>query len=74
MLKDDPQIGPADLDAYVDDQLTQAQRAQVEAHLSRHPDAAARVMRDLSLRRDLRRALAAPPAPRPLLGAARRLA
>ena len=74
MLKDDPQIGPADLDAYVDDQLTQAQRAQVEAHLSRHPDAAARVMRDLSLRRDLRRALAAPSAPRPLLGAARRLA
>lgn len=74
MLKDDPQIGPADLDAYVDDQLTQAQRAQVEAHLSRHPDAAARVMRDLSLRRDLRRALAAASAPRPLLGAARRLA
>jgi len=74
MLIADPLPEPADLDAYVDDQLTEGQRAQVEAHLARNPEAAARVMRDLALRRDLRRALAAPPAPRPLLGAARRLA
>ncbi len=70
----EPQITDLDLDAYVDDQLTGAQRAEVEAHLARHPEAAARVMRDLSLRRDLRRALAPPATPRPLLGAARRLA
>jgi len=57
----------------VDGQLTDAQRSEVEAHLSRHPEAAARVMRDLALNRDLRRALAPPPMPRPLLGAARRL-
>lgn len=74
MLKDDPQIAEPDLDAYVDNQLTEAQRASVEGHLARHPDAAARVMRDLALRRDLRRALALPATPRPLLGAARRLA
>ena len=74
MLNDDPQITDLDLDAYVDDQLTGPQRSEVEAYLARHPDAAARVMRDLALRRDLRRALAAPPTPRPLLGAARRLA
>ncbi|MCG6112421.1 MAG: anti-sigma factor [Paracoccus sp.] len=74
MLKDDPQITDLDLDAYVDDQLTEAHRAAIETHLAHHPEAAARVMRDLALRRDLRRALAPPPTPRPLLGAARRLA
>lgn len=74
MLKDDPQICEPDLDAYIDDQLTEAQRALVEGHLANHPEAAARVMRDLALRRDLRRALAPPATPRPLLGAARRLA
>ncbi|WP_347140282.1 anti-sigma factor [Paracoccus sp. SSK6] len=73
MLKDDPQITDLDLDAYVDGQLADAQKSEVEAHLSRHPEAASRVMRDLSLYRDLRRALAPPPMPRPLLGAARRL-
>lgn len=73
MLKDDPQVAEPDLDAYVDDQLTEAQRALVEGHLADHPEAAARVMRDLALRRDLRRALAPPAVPRPLLGAARRL-
>jgi FtsH-binding integral membrane protein len=70
----DPQITDLDLDAYVDDQLTGPQRSEVEAYLARHPERAARVMRDLALHRDLRRALAPPPAPRPLLGAARRLA
>lgn len=74
MLNDDAQITDLDLGAYVDDQMTGPQRSGVEAYLSRHPEAAARVMRDLALRRDLRRALAPPPAPRPLLGAARRLA
>lgn len=73
MLKDSPTITEPDLDAYIDGQLTEAQRSGVEAHLARHPDVAARVMRDLALRRDLRRALAPPPVPRPLLGAARRL-
>ncbi|MDQ1902763.1 zf-HC2 domain-containing protein [Paracoccus sp. WLY502] len=73
MLNTDAQITDLDLDAYVDGQLTDAQRSEVEAHLSRHPEAAARVMRDLALNRDLRRALAPPPMPRPLLGAARRL-
>lgn len=73
MLSTDAQITDLDLDAYVDGQLTDAQRSEVEAHLSRHPEAAARVMRDLALNRDLRRALAPPPMPRPLLGAARRL-
>lgn len=69
----EPQIADLDLDAYVDDQLTGPQRSAVEAHLARHPEAAARVMHDLLLRRDLRRALAPPPAPRSLSGAARRL-
>ena len=74
MPNDEPQIAELDLDAYVDDQLTGPQRSDVEAYLARRPQAAARVMRDLALRRVLRRALAPPPAPRPLLGAARRLA
>lgn len=73
MLKDDPQISDLDLDAYVDDQLTGPQRSEVETHLARHPEAAARVMGDLRLRRDLRRALAPSTTPRPLLGVARRL-
>ena len=73
MLKHDVEVSAAELDAYVDDQLSQAERSRIEAHLARHPDAAAQVMRDLALRRDLRLALALPPTPRPLLGAARRL-
>lgn len=73
MLNTDAQITDLDLDAYVDNQLSEVQRSEVEAYLSRHPEAAARVMRDLALNRDLRRALAPPPMPRPLLGAARRL-
>ncbi len=74
MLNNDLQITDLDLDAYVDNQLTDAERAAIETHLSHHPDAAARVMRDLALRRDLCRALAPPAPPRPVLGAARRLA
>jgi anti-sigma factor RsiW len=73
MLNNDVQITDLDLEAYVDNQLSEVQRSEVEVHLSRHPEAAARVMRDLALHRDLRRALAPPPIPRPLLGAARRL-
>lgn len=46
-----------DLAAYVDDQLENGQRARIEAHLGRHPQAAAQVMQDLALRRELRLAL-----------------
>ena len=35
MLNTDAQITDLDLDAYVDGQLTDAQRSEVEAHLSR---------------------------------------
>jgi anti-sigma factor RsiW len=49
----------SDLDAYVDDQLPPRRRLQVQAHLARHPDAAARVMGDLHMRGQLRLALQA---------------
>ncbi|MFB2550213.1 anti-sigma factor family protein [Ensifer soli] len=48
----------SDLDAYVDDQLDLARRIAVEAHLSMNPEGAARVMADLSIRGELRLALA----------------
>ena len=48
-----------DLDAYIDDQLDVARRIEVEAYLSVHPDAAARVMSDMRTRDELRLALAA---------------
>jgi len=48
----------ADLDAYVDDQLDAGRRIEVEAYLSGHPEAAARVMSDLRVRDELRLALA----------------
>jgi anti-sigma factor RsiW len=51
-------ITETDLHAYVDDQLAVARRIEVEAHLSRHPDMAARVMSDLRGRDELRVALA----------------
>ena len=57
MTTRDP-ILASDLDAYVDNQLTADRRIEVEAHLSAHPDSAARVMADLSLRGQLRLALA----------------
>ncbi|MDT8854015.1 anti-sigma factor [Paracoccaceae bacterium Fryx2] len=46
-----------DLAAYVDGQVDDWQRVRVEAHLARHPEAAARVMQDLHLQRELRLAL-----------------
>jgi anti-sigma factor RsiW len=48
----------ADLDAYVDGELDVARRIQVETFLSEHPKTAAKVMADLSMRGELRLALA----------------
>ncbi len=53
-------VTDADLDAYVDDQLPIARRIEVEAHLCRDPEAAARVMADLRTRDELRLALSQP--------------
>ena len=47
-----------DLDAYVDGELDVARRIQVEAYLSENPAMAAKVMADLSLKGELRLALA----------------
>ena len=57
MITEDP-IGEVDLCAYVDDQLDPARRIEVERWLSRNPEAAARIMADLSLRDALRFGLA----------------
>ena len=56
-------VSDADLDAYIDDQLTSARRIVVEDYLARHPDLAARVMADLRGRDELRLAMTdtAPP-------------
>jgi anti-sigma factor RsiW len=54
-------ITEADLHAYIDDQLPVQRRIEVEAHLSRHPDMAARMMADLRGRDELRLALADQP-------------
>jgi anti-sigma factor RsiW len=51
-------ITEADLHAYIDDQLSVQRRIEVEAHLSRHPEMAARMMSDLRGRDELRLALA----------------
>ena len=51
-------IAEADLHAYIDDQLNVQRRIEVEAHLSRHPEMAARMMADLRGRDELRLALA----------------
>lgn len=51
-------ISDIDFDAYVDGELDAARRIAVEAHLAVHPAAAARVMADLSIRGELRMALA----------------
>jgi anti-sigma factor RsiW len=48
----------ADLDAYVDGELDVARRIQVESYLSENPATAAKVMADLSMRGELRLALA----------------
>lgn len=51
-------IQTSDLEAYIDDQLDAARRIEVEAHLSEHPEIAARVMADLAIKGELRLALA----------------
>jgi anti-sigma factor RsiW len=56
----DPVID-ADLDAYVDGELDVARRIAVENYLSSHPGTAAKIMADLSIRGELRLALAAAP-------------
>ena len=68
-------ITEADLLAYVDDQLDPTRRIEVEEHLARDPQAAARIMADLK-DRDALRLLHAAPLARPsesMLGAAVRL-
>lgn len=52
-------ITGADLDAYVDNQLDAAGRLRIEQYLAGQPEAAARVMADLSLRGTLKAAMAA---------------
>jgi len=47
-----------DLDAYVDGELPVARRVEVESYLSEHPEIAAKVMADMSIRGELRMALA----------------
>ena len=69
-------ITATDLHAFVDDQLEMARRIEVEDYLSRHPDAAARVMADMRTRDALRLVLGVPPAGHPsmqVFDAARRL-
>jgi anti-sigma factor RsiW len=55
-------IQQSDLDAYVDHQLDAGHCAAVEAYLSKNPAAAAQVMADLSLRRELQMAFPEYPA------------
>ncbi|WP_262272708.1 anti-sigma factor family protein [Microvirga yunnanensis] len=57
-------ITETDLLAYVDEQLDAARRIEVEEHLARDPEAAARIMADLK-DRDALRLLHGPPLPRP---------
>jgi anti-sigma factor RsiW len=70
-------ITETDLHAFVDDQLDVARRIEVEDHLARHPEIAARVMSDLRTRDALRLTLGSgSPVLRPserVLDAARRL-
>lgn len=54
-----------DLEAYVDGQLDPQRRFEVEDHLARNPDAAARVMADMRARDAVRLLAAAPLAPPP---------
>jgi anti-sigma factor RsiW len=68
-------ITEGDVLAYVDDQLDPARRIDVEEHLARDPEAAARIMADLK-DRDTLRLIHAAPLPRPaeaMIGAAVRL-
>jgi anti-sigma factor RsiW len=66
-------VTEAELHAYVDGQLDTAGRVEVEAHLQRHPEAAARVMAWLRLRDEVRLFLADDEAPPATVGLARRL-
>jgi anti-sigma factor RsiW len=69
-------ITEADLHAFIDDQLQTERRFDVEDHLSRHPDIAARVIADLRTRDALRLAFGQAPTSRPVervFEAARRL-
>lgn len=68
-------ITEADLSAYVDGELDAMRRVEVEAHLARHPEDAARVMADLRDRDALREAFApqAGPTPGRLVDHARRV-
>lgn len=59
MKTNDP-IVDFDLDAYVDGQLDLPRRIEVETYLSTHPAIAAKVMADLSIKGELRLALAGP--------------
>ncbi|WP_337267190.1 anti-sigma factor family protein [Oryzifoliimicrobium ureilyticus] len=51
-------IADADLHAYVDGELEVTRRVEVESYLSQHPEIAAKVMADLSMKGELRLALA----------------
>lgn len=67
---DDDRITELDLMAFVDDQVDDARRMEIEAWLAGHPAEAARVMRDLSDRTALKLALAPTAvAPSPALAA-----
>jgi anti-sigma factor RsiW len=68
-------VSEAELNAFVDGQLDPVGCVEVQDFLARHPDLAARVMADLSMRESLRLAIPSPVAPpRPeTLAAARRL-
>jgi anti-sigma factor RsiW len=59
-MKPNNEITDVDLNAYVDEQLDPARRAEVESYLAEHQEAAALVMQDLSLRANLRIALGVP--------------
>jgi anti-sigma factor RsiW len=52
-MRTDP-VSAFELDAYLDGELDLPRRLAVEEHLARHPEAAARVLADLSLRTALR--------------------
>jgi anti-sigma factor RsiW len=69
-------ITEADLHAFVDDQLDMARRLEVEDHLARHPEVAARIMADMRARDALALMFGGRPErrpPLPVLAAARRL-
>jgi anti-sigma factor RsiW len=53
-------ISEADLLAYVEDQLPQVRRLEVETYLCHNPDSAMRIMMDLRIRDELRLALTVP--------------